>query len=927
MNASATFLSRGIRAFMRHRARWVVIVAAVVLAMWGGKALAEYCWQYVELAGGSPGAPVAAWECGGTAPATQNIRQVHQNWHCVNWFSDPGYGRAFLGFHKQIISDFEHFRDTVLGLPRIESWTVSPVIPMPFGIPGSDVCAAGATPARLAQCNVVLPSALAGGALVDDPTACITGSGRAANVLAPTSVVLPPQFQVAGGGLASFTTADALGSKLDQGWHGDFHGSIGFATDSQGNSCGDIFGSPNAVNDPMFWRAHSNLDDVHSVWQKLQPTDIMIVLDRSGSMAWPAEPGGTDSRLDAAKDAVEMFAPLIKDGAGHTLGLVSYSSTATGPVDLALTSVNGINMTPTLSGISAGGATGIGAGLVAAQAELDTGTNARKAILLLTDGKENVPPCLSGAGSFCSGTGLDPAIMLGDTQVCVIGYGTEADVDGQVLRTLAEDQAGIYHSFATFQSSSGILSPGLRLKKFFVDCFADIFDSFANKDPFEVLPAGALATDPIAAMVTNDTEITFILAWDDEGDPLELSITTPSGAAIDPSDPAIESDSGLTWHFVRIPLPHLGEGPGQWLAQAVRVDTPGTDQELFITILVAGAARLEAADERFFAYTAEPLIAKVRIKAPYIPADGFDRVEAKVTITRPLVGTGNVLAETGLGRAMMLDGDAIDARTVQLVALDEELGGELVPTVSETFSLYDDGTHGDRFANNSYWTTAVPLAEVEGHYEYHFIFTITEDGVTYQRETVQSVYIEVQIDPFATPAIIEQLGRGPDGRERTKFTFVPMDGIGNVAGPGRPDAFAFCTTGDARVEGEVEEDGFGTYAVTISWTEAGGAPTFCLQQNGRVRMTVLLPEGELLRGLPDIHSVLPEVHVVGDVDCSHTISSVDALFVLQFTASLIDSLPCLEDGDTNDDGLIDAVDAALLLQFIAGLISTLPAGA
>jgi hypothetical protein len=62
----------------------------------------------------------------------------------------------------------------------------------------------------------------------------------------------------------------------------------------------------------------------------------------------------------------------------------------------------------------------------------------------------------------------------------------------------------------------------------------------------------------------------------------------------------------------------------------------------------------------------------------------------------------------------------------------------------------------------------------------------------------------------------------------------------------------------------------------------------------------------------------------GDVDCSGSVSSVDALLVLQFTAGLGGSLPCQQNGDVNRDGMVNAIDAELILQYVAGLIHSLP---
>ncbi len=70
--------------------------------------------------------------------------------------------------------------------------------------------------------------------------------------------------------------------------------------------------------------------------------------------------------------------------------------------------------------------------------------------------------------------------------------------------------------------------------------------------------------------------------------------------------------------------------------------------------------------------------------------------------------------------------------------------------------------------------------------------------------------------------------------------------------------------------------------------------------------------------------VLGEMELVGDANCDETVNAIDAAFVLQYAAGIINSLPCQGNGDTNEDGSINAIDAALILQYSAGIIHTLP---
>lgn len=60
--------------------------------------------------------------------------------------------------------------------------------------------------------------------------------------------------------------------------------------------------------------------------------------------------------------------------------------------------------------------------------------------------------------------------------------------------------------------------------------------------------------------------------------------------------------------------------------------------------------------------------------------------------------------------------------------------------------------------------------------------------------------------------------------------------------------------------------------------------------------------------------------LLGDVDCDHDVDSIDAAFVLQYDAGLIDGLPCFTNGDLNHDGHVNSIDGTIILQIAAGLI-------
>lgn len=1100
----------------------IIIILSVPLSI----AVAEICWNYVDWVMPLFLDPDTDWECDDTSrpensrfdpptagypdstttaddATTWHLLDFHVNWHCVNTdfeqdfagninptgsgpgISNPTYGTMFLAFHKQIIYDFDVYRERNFDdLPRIEIWENNNYPPGPdfepltYGIPG------------------VAQTGWPGSGVNWDQTGaeesggiCTLGTGRASGAYCFDCVELPLEFikpvnyedGEPGGTLHTKLSADELGNDLDAGgWHGSFHNGVAKAmvVDNNGktlqeigdemrpafgnevvdntlrftsrgdpvldaikfdsNFCFDISPVATSPRDSMFWRAHKQLDEVHSDWQELQPTDIMVVLDRSGSMSSDASSASAGkSKLDAAKEAIEMFAGVIENGRGFNIGIQTFATSASSSPELPLTTVDGVVPTvhSVLSSVTAGGWTSIGDGLLKAQQELNNGPNERKAILLLTDGKENRPDCLDGSGIGCTGSTDDIALNQFDgIQICAVGYGERSNLDGIVLRELTERQGGIFTAFTELDVAAFDTS-NVMLQKFFLQCFANISNVEMASDPIGILPSNQDLSEPTIMNVAFDNKVIFVLSWQNEKDPLELLITTPSGNEVTLNDPNIETERGNTWQFVRIPLPYQGEQSGEWQAQAKRIGdefsvqssssvlptkiqflAPPPMMELrtpfnvyLINAMASGPANITPFNSNFHFYTSDPVNPVLRITQSSRPIGDFDKVDVEVTITSPLYGEGNLLVEHGVDKTSVISSDTIDVVSSKLMELKKENKGNIlkvttlsvyadqrppqnvvqyfkrdgtgsgiqdtwfnldkdtlintkleisdvegnikvhawgkcsptdcdwgsenasnisegkynviwnpgfaqrsmllelhnesiIPTITKTYKLYDDGTHGDRFANNNYWSNKIPeLGQVEGYHHLHYVVTIVHNGKTFNREADQTIYVEVKIDPKKTDTKLEDLDP-LNGRERTMYTIIPTDSLGNFVGPGKQDLFEIITTGDAKIEDGITDDGKGGYQVIVSWTKDEGEPTLILSQNDKIRQTVNLPNGDIAFGLAPI----PD-----HVDQSGGICGFNELTVLTDDLKSISCLNYSIDGGSAEFGFLDSKSKSL----------------
>jgi hypothetical protein len=98
--------------------------------------------------------------------------------------------------------------------------------------------------------------------------------------------------------------------------------------------------------------------------------DVMLVFDRSGSMSVPGTSGL--AKIDEARAAASLFVQLVRAGTGNRVGVVSFSTAASSPVDFPLANVTAgskntlIGPSPFTTGIvgglTPGGSTTIGVG-------------------------------------------------------------------------------------------------------------------------------------------------------------------------------------------------------------------------------------------------------------------------------------------------------------------------------------------------------------------------------------------------------------------------------------------------------------------------------------------------------------------------------------------------------------------------------------
>lgn len=288
------------------------------------------------------------------------------------------------------------------------------------------------------------------------------------------------------------------------------------------------------------------------------PLDVMIVFDRSGSMGSTAPPVDR-TKLEEAQDAAALFVQLVREEQGDRMGLVTFSSTASGVQPLTPAAAAKpllVGPPPFTTGdigdIETGGSTSLGAGVSRALSAFSSTSPNERALLLLTDGLQNTAPLLETVEG-----------AIGATKLCVIGFGSDAEINGPLLSRIAREHNGDFTRAVD----------GLALRKFFGLCFGNIFETGALSDPEFILRRNQARSRPHQFSVCGEERITIVLGWDEPSTPLQAEIRTPRGALVDAQQ--AENVRGRTWVFWRLPLPYNRERNGTWQVTVSRVPTGG----------------------------------------------------------------------------------------------------------------------------------------------------------------------------------------------------------------------------------------------------------------------------------------------------------------------------------------------------------------
>jgi hypothetical protein len=261
------------------------------------------------------------------------------------------------------------------------------------------------------------------------------------------------------------------------------------------------------------------------------PVDTVLVIDRSGSMSEPASVAG-ETKTNYAIAAANLYVSLLKEN--DRVGVVRFNDDSdAGDVLLAMrvagaegtgagrlaawSQLTPANLTPT-------GSTSIGAGMINGSGVLDGGTADARALVVLTDGRQNIAPDVADA---------IPVVSSKSPQQRVFAVGLGLNQLEDTLQQIASVTNAVAQITGDLVADKEFL-----LQKLYVQILADVSDEAFVRDPASTLfPGQRRATSVLIGEV--DVAADFVVVFRAvQVFPkyLRTWLEAPDGTVIEPAD-------------------------------------------------------------------------------------------------------------------------------------------------------------------------------------------------------------------------------------------------------------------------------------------------------------------------------------------------------------------------------------------------------
>lgn len=479
---------------------------------------------------------------------------------------------------------------------------------------------------------------------------------------------------------------------------------------------------------------------------------IVYILDRSGSMS--------GAPLSNAKTSANQGITLMPEG--DEVAVVSFSSAAStnyGRREITDPSVRS-GARSAVSGLSASGATSIGAGLLRGCSVLGGSSKPSRNYVLLSDGAHNTPPS-PAEGLACIQSLVANQAAPGPLAMSRIGtWGPTASVDTprDRIHTIAFGRFADQELLADLAAQTGgvfLFVAGTNDPLALANLFFTIQGEISNQERLNSFESALAAPGVEAFPFTFGDDLstgTVTLLWDDPQADLDLTLLRPDGTVIDAqtwtTEPGVDRVAGPAIEYFTVDPATTGT----WTARVTAASGAASYALLFSG---TSATQLDVAFDR----TEYPLDENVVVRAT-LTDDGAPLTGATVTAT--VLAPTQAAAQDALraraahrapgageatpsGRApnasAARDGSGLTPQPVDGAKQYVSADGTLYYATSP-LRLYDDGDHLDGAANDGVYGNFYAQTQNAGTYS----FTVraeatTATGAPLVREATRAVVV------------------------------------------------------------------------------------------------------------------------------------------------------------------------------------------
>ncbi len=291
--------------------------------------------------------------------------------------------------------------------------------------------------------------------------------------------------------------------------------------------------------------------------------DVVIVLDRSGSMNDPLPDGF--SKMKAARAAAKAFLAVMDLDGGHRVGIVPFGASvdtaaerAIGPLDASTVGA----FAPAIDAVDATGtiasATCYGLALTEAWEQLTSVTSpaTRRLVVFLSDGKQNRAPWA-----------IDryPTLVANSVEIHTTSFGDLSTDPSGANAILHEMAAASGASFAQVDNDD------MHLRKRFADVARDAQDLTTILDPSWVVAPGQELKQSFPVDLESG-RLVVAWFWSASGGGLTRAfLRTPGGTTLTRTSAGVNvrrGDGHEVWHIDLGQVRRSGEVLGEWVASA-----------------------------------------------------------------------------------------------------------------------------------------------------------------------------------------------------------------------------------------------------------------------------------------------------------------------------------------------------------------------